>query len=161
CLRSKTELDEECVSSLRNAAQIYRGDLLEGLYQDWCLIERERLQNMYLIMLDRLIGYCETVRDYEVGSDFCSRILHIYPARKRTHHEMMRLYYLSGDRSAALRQFDRCLEALKKELDVRPTRGTLELCEQIRADQLDFTPVAPSRPVDVSSASLSEVLSRL
>jgi DNA-binding SARP family transcriptional activator len=160
-LRSKTELDEECVSSLRSAAQIYRGDLLEGLYQDWCLIERERLQTMYLIILDRLIGYCETVMDYEVGIDYCSRILKIDPARERTHQQMMRLYYLSGDRTAALRQFDRCLEALKKELDVRPTRSTLALCAQIRADQLDFTPAASSWPVDVSSASLSDVLSRL
>jgi len=161
CLRSKTDLDEECISSLRSAAQIYRGDLLEGLYQDWCLIERERLQNMYLIMLDRLIGSCEAVGDYEVGIDYCSRILQIDPARERTHQQMMRLYYLSGDRTAALRQFDRCLEALKKELDVRPTRSTLALCEQIRADQLDFTPVVASQPVDVSSASLSDVLSRL
>jgi DNA-binding SARP family transcriptional activator len=161
CPRSKTELDEECVSSLRSAAQLYRGDLLEGVYQDWCLIERERLQNMYLTILDRLIRHCETVRDYEVGIDYCSRILQIDPARERTHQQMMRLYYFSGDRTAALRQFDRCLEALKKELDVRPTRSTLALCQQIRADQLDFMPVAPSRPVDVSSASLPDVLSHL
>jgi DNA-binding SARP family transcriptional activator len=160
-LRSKTELDEECVSPLREAAQIYRGDLLEGLYQDWCLIERERLQDMYLIILDRLIGYCEKIMDYEVGIDYCSRILKIDPARERTHQQMMRLYYFSGDRTAALRQFDRCLEALKKELDVRPTRSTLALYEQIRADQLDFMTVAPSQPVDVSSASLPDVLSRL
>jgi DNA-binding SARP family transcriptional activator len=161
CLRSGRELDEECVSSLRGAAQLFCGDLLEGLYQDWCLIERERLQNMYLIILDRLIRHCEATGDYEAGIDYCSRILQIDPARERTHQQMMRLYYLSGDRTAALRQFDRCLEALKKELDVRPAGSTLALCERIRADQLDYTPAARSQPVDGPSASLPDVLSRL
>ena len=37
---------------------VYRGDLLEGCYQDWCLFERERLQNAYLAMLDKLMVRC-------------------------------------------------------------------------------------------------------
>jgi DNA-binding SARP family transcriptional activator len=161
CLRSERELNERCVDALRGAAQIYRGDLLEGWYQDWCLCERERLQNMYLNMLDKLIGHCETTGAYEVGLDYCSHILHIDPARERAHQQTMRLYYLSGDRTSALRQFDRCLRALKKELDVRPTRRTLALYEQIRADRLDYASTEAAQPVEASAATLPDALSRL
>ncbi len=37
------------------AVRLYRGHLLEGWYQDWCLAERERLHNIYLILLDKLL----------------------------------------------------------------------------------------------------------
>jgi DNA-binding SARP family transcriptional activator len=48
----------------------------------------------------------------------------------------MRLYYRAGDRTAALRQFERCITALCEELDVRPGKRTLVLYDQIRKDQM-------------------------
>ena len=38
---------------LRAHASVYDGDLFDGCYQDWCLLERERLQNVYLVLLDK------------------------------------------------------------------------------------------------------------
>ena len=35
---------------------LYRGDLLTGWYQDWCLIERERYQCMFVSLLDKLMA---------------------------------------------------------------------------------------------------------
>ena len=49
----------------------------------------------------------------------------------------MRLHYLAGDRTAALRQYERCLIALREELQVPPAQATEDLCKQIRADHLD------------------------
>jgi DNA-binding SARP family transcriptional activator len=61
-LKSKHALDETVANRLREAAQLYRGGFLEGHWHDWCLFERERLQNMYLVMMDKLIvssaGFC-------------------------------------------------------------------------------------------------------
>ena len=49
----------------------------------------------------------------------------------------MRLYYLAGDRTAALRQYQQCAAALDEELGVRPAQRTVRLYEQIRLDQVD------------------------
>jgi DNA-binding SARP family transcriptional activator len=38
------ELDRASAGMLQQAVDLYRGDLLEGWYQEWCLYERERLQ---------------------------------------------------------------------------------------------------------------------
>jgi len=46
------KLEQNTVETLQDVVRLYQGDLLEGWYQDWCLYERERLQQMYLIMLD-------------------------------------------------------------------------------------------------------------
>ena len=159
------ELGAERVQSLKAAVRLYQGDLLAGWYQDWCLFERERLQNMYLAMLDKIMDSCEARSDYETGLAYGTRILYYERARERTHRRLMRLYHLAGDRTAALRQYDRCVAALNEELDVKPARRTVALFENIRADNLNGpTPTAAetntATPQTVTSA-LPEVLARL
>jgi DNA-binding SARP family transcriptional activator len=130
------QLNAERVEALHSAVRLYKGDLLEGCYQDWCLYERERLQGMYLAMLDKLSGYSEARGDYESGLEFGLRILRYDRARECTHRRMMRLYYLAGDRTGALHQYERCVAALNEELAVKPAQSTVALHEQIRADRL-------------------------
>jgi DNA-binding SARP family transcriptional activator len=131
---------------LEEAIQLYRGDLLEGWYQDWCLYERERLQNVYLSMLDKMMGYCEANGLAEKGLTYGDRILAQDRARERTHRRQMRLRYLAGDRTGALRQYERCVAALQEELAVKPSAITVELYEQIRADSLDLNSSPPPAP---------------
>ena len=101
---SATQLNEAQARQLKDAVALYRDDLLTGWYQDWVLFERERLQNEYLLLLDKLIAYSELHHEYEQSQTYAGHILRYDPARERTHRQLMRLYYLSGDRTAALRQ---------------------------------------------------------
>jgi len=153
---------------LKEAVDLYRGELLEGWYQDWCLFERERLQNAYLIMLEKLMCYCERHAEYEAGLDYGERSLRLDRAHERAHRAMMRLHYLNGNRAAALRQYMRCEAALREELNVRPSAQTLTLLAQIRADQdqeLPPTHLKEATPVlqglATSGAKLAEILGRL
>jgi DNA-binding SARP family transcriptional activator len=151
CLRSDEPLNDESAQVLDDAVHLYKDDLLVGWYQDWCLYERERYQNMYLLMLDKLVGYCEANRNYTAGVEYSARILHYDPAHERAHQQMMRMYHLAGDRTAALRQFDRCVESLKKELNVAPAQSTLALWEQICADHVEQP--LPASPLAVAEPS--------
>jgi DNA-binding SARP family transcriptional activator len=129
-------LDPSSVQQVREAIQLYRGDLLEGCYYDWCLIERERFQGMYLALLDRMMDYSEACGEYEAGQTYGAEILRYDLAREHTHRRLMRLYYLSGNRTAALRQFERCAAALHDELNAQPAKHTLDLYHQICADDV-------------------------
>jgi DNA-binding SARP family transcriptional activator len=130
------ELDPPAAQELRAAAQLYRADLLEGCYNDWCLFERERLQSMYLGMLDRLMDYAECCGEYDAGIGYGTTILRYDAAREHTHRRLMRLHYAAGNRTAALRQFERCAAALREELGAQPARQTLDLRDHILADDL-------------------------
>jgi len=145
-----SQLDESTAEALQRAVELYRGELLPGCYLDWCLYHRERLQNMYLTMLDLLMAYSELHSQYAAGKEFGERSLQEDPARERTYVRLMRLDCLSGDRAGALRRFQKCAAALREELDVSPSRSTLELCEQIRSDNL---PV-PARAGSIATPDL-------
>jgi DNA-binding SARP family transcriptional activator len=127
------DLTPSLAQALHDAVDLYQSDLLEGCYDDWCLFERERLQAIYLLALDKLTSYCEAQHAYEAGLEYGMRILRYDRARERTHRRIMRLYYLAGDRTAALRQYERCVQALTEELGVEPAERTVALYRRIRA----------------------------
>lgn len=128
------ELDFHAFHLLEQAVSLYQGDLLEDCYEDWCLFERERFQNIYLAVLDKLMDYCEARRQYETGLAYGQRLLRCDIARERTHRRLMRLHYLAGDRTAALRQYQRCQAVLASELGVRPSQQTVKLHQEIQAE---------------------------
>ena len=84
------DLDSQKAQTLQAAVRLYGGELLEGYYQDWCVYERERLQNMHLAILDKLMNYCEAHRLYEDGLFYGACVLRYDRARERTHRRMMR-----------------------------------------------------------------------
>lgn len=147
------------VSRLEEAVRLYRGDLLEGWYQDWCLYERERLQQMWLAILDKLLAYCEAHGLYEDGLAYGSLALRCDRAREKTHRRVMRLHYLAGDRTSAVRQHQRCVASLEHELGVSPSERTQALHRRIMAG----SPVEPGEasPAPTPGPSGSGPFSRL
>jgi DNA-binding SARP family transcriptional activator len=130
------DLDRQTFRTVQDAVSLYKGDLLEGCYQDWCIYERERLKDMYFALVYKLMGYCESNQKYEAGIVYGKKLLGLDPARESTYLRLMRLHYLAGDRTAAIRQFESCQDALKQELNIKPGLRTLELYRQIRNDHL-------------------------
>jgi DNA-binding SARP family transcriptional activator len=128
------QLSVEDFEAMQSAVDLYRGDLLEGWYQDWCIFERERFQMMNLMLLDKLVQYCEIHREYDAGLSYGWQILRHDHAYERAHRQIMRLYYMSGDRTQALHQYERCVIALREELGVEPSARTKRLYEQIQLD---------------------------
>jgi DNA-binding SARP family transcriptional activator len=155
------EFDSQRTQTVQGAIDLYRGDLLEGWHQDWCVYERERFRNMYLVMLDKLMGHCEASRDCENGLFYGSLILRYEKARERTYRRLMRLHYLAGDRTAALRQYERCVAVLDEELGVIPGKRTRALYEQLRSDCFGDAVPSPIWVDETADFSLLEVLGHL
>jgi DNA-binding SARP family transcriptional activator len=130
-------LTDTQVQALEAAAVLYRGDLIETWYQDWCVYERDRLRLTYLAMLDQLMSHCEARGHYAKGMAFGQFVLRYDAARESTHRQLMRLYYRAGDRTTALRQYDRCAAALAKHFNLAPSRETIDLYHQVRSDRLE------------------------
>ncbi len=160
------ELDAQKAQALHDAVQLYRGSMLEGCYEDWCLYDRERLQNMYLAMLEKLMSYCEVHGGYDAAVLYGMRVISCDRVRERVYRRLMRLHYLNGDRAAALRQYEQCSAALDEELGVKPSKRTVALYKQILMEQLvepepTFTPGGAQPVLEVSASPLMELLGQL
>ena len=129
-----SRFSDEQAELIGHVVSLYRDNLLQGWYQDWCLFKREQFLQMYLNLCDKLIRYCTANGAYESGIAYGNNILGHDQAREHTHRQLMRLYYLSGNRTEAIRQFRRCVQALHDELGVAPARLTEHLYQQICAD---------------------------
>lgn len=106
------------------AADLYRGDLLPGLYDEWLEPERERLSRLYESTLERLIAAAEDRRDFADAIRFAERRLARDELREASYQNLMRLQARIGDRAAALRTYERCAEILRRELGVEPGPAT-------------------------------------
>jgi DNA-binding SARP family transcriptional activator len=140
------ELTDVEAQALEAAVVLYRGDLIEAWYPDWCVHERNRLQLTYLAILEQLMSHCEARRRYAKGIAYGQCILRHDPARECTHRHLMRLYYQAGDRTTALRQYDRCVAAMAKHFDLEPSRETVTLYHQVRGDRLAEPAIQAAEP---------------
>lgn len=128
-----TQPSEEQAAHLRAAVELYRGDLLEGMWDEWCLFERERLRLRYLDALERLMRHHEARGEWVQAAFRARGLLAHDPLREHVHRALMRFHAHAGDPAAALRQFDRCSRLLRRELDLPPAPETLALRDEIRA----------------------------
>lgn len=156
------EMSATSAATVSSAVELYHGDLLDGWYQDWCLFERERIQNLYLSLIEKLMGYYEHNHEYERGVQCGAELLHFDRTREDTYRRLMRMHFQAGDRATALRQYERCVIALREELNVGPSVPTVDLYERIRSNHaLDAAGSSTQDAARGEGQLLHEVLARL
>lgn len=131
--RSPEDLAASDIAALESSLQLYTGDLLEGIFDDWALREREYLRYLYLRALSFLMGYYRQQGIYEQSIVCGQKILAMDPLREEIHRELMRLYQASGQRALAVRQYENCSQVLRAELGIAPMPETSALYELIAA----------------------------
>lgn len=130
-------LTPEGAADLEQAVELYRGELLDGIFEDWCLYDRERFRLMYLNALSKLLTFHEHHASYEQGLVWGQHLLRCDPTREKVHRQMMRLYWLLGDHSEALAQYKCCVQILREELGIQPMAKTRYLHKQMARNQFD------------------------
>jgi DNA-binding SARP family transcriptional activator len=128
---------------------------LADCYEDWCIVERERLQTLYLRALAKLMAYKTEQAEYDVAIDCARRILGCDPLREEVHRDLMRLHLNAGQPAAALRQYRLCESLLRDELAVEPAPETRSLLAPILGAaspmELPAAPLPRAMPRDVAS----------
>ena len=130
------DLSDASIHQMRLAIALHQEVLLPDNYDTWCLRERERLLSLCIVMLEKLMEYDETHRDYEAARRYGLRILDFDRTSEITHQKLMNLYYFLGQRVEALKQYRQCETALLEELGAQPSKSTQALYQRILLDQL-------------------------
>ncbi|MCA9873859.1 MAG: hypothetical protein KC441_09395 [Anaerolineales bacterium] len=148
---------------LREAVTLYTGEFMAGFmvsdapdFEEWILVQRERYRQGAIQALDQLTAICLEQKDHQAGIEYAQQLLAIDPWREEAHQQLMQLYALAGQRSAALRQYEICREVLAEELGIEPSPQTKALMQQIRDGERAET-LAYKRPLPAPTASTPAV----
>jgi len=150
-LQAKPPEHQEILHQLEEAVELARGAFLEGFslpscsaFEEWALVEGERLQRLAMEALERLSDWHEKQGNVERALEYAWRQVELEPWREEAHQQVMRLLALGGQRSAALAQYETCRGVLVEELGVEPGAETTQLYERIRDGELETSAVAPA-----------------
>jgi DNA-binding SARP family transcriptional activator/predicted ATPase len=144
-------------AALERGAALYRGELLEGLalheapFEEWLLAERERLRELALEALAKLLRHQRTTGATEAALQTALRLLALDRLQEPVHRAVMRLYVQLGRRASALRQYQICVGILRRELSVEPETTTKQLYQEILRQR-------PSHAGDVEGRATTHVV---
>lgn len=152
------------IAGLETAVSLYRGDLLEGIYDDWCLYDRERLRLMYISTLNKLMVCYGLAQAYDHAIEYGKRLLLLDNTLEKVHRRLMLLYWMNGDRKSALTQYKLCYQILRDELGSNPMRETQELYRQMLHDRIDLREwseiLGSSNPLSIDASTATDPICR-
>jgi two-component SAPR family response regulator/CheY-like chemotaxis protein len=124
---------ENAIEDYHNAISLYKGDFLQNVvFEDWCDPIRENMKETYLAILGRLSFYSANQERYAQTINLSKKMLEKDNCLEEAHRLLMLSYNKLGMRDKAVRQFQKCKESLLKELEVKPSKSTMELFNKIR-----------------------------
>jgi DNA-binding SARP family transcriptional activator len=132
------EEEDTKLALLREAVDLYRGEFLSGFYlkdspafDDWQFVQQESLRERCTTALDRLVDSYSARGRYREAIELGHKALSLDPLAEGAHRRLMRLYGLTGETAAAIRQYKRCRAGLLEELGTEPEPETVSLYRRI------------------------------
>ncbi len=148
----------------QTAVQLYRGEFLQEFYirqapdfDNWLQEQRTWFHNQAVTAHNAWASYLQAQNSYDEGIRVARQLLTLEPTREASHRLLMELLARSGQRTAALHQFEQCQELLASELGVDVSAETAVLHEQIRSGKYDKVTITPARPHPHTAAPLNSL----
>jgi len=132
----KESRKQDATIEYEKAVGLYRGDyLIEDLYEDWTMVERERLANAYIDLLGRLAIYYMGVGQQQESIRACYKVLEKDRCHEDSYRLLMQCYARLGLRARALHQYRMCEQILSQEYGTSPSPETRSLYMRLLKDE--------------------------
>lgn len=146
-------VEPQTVEGLLTAVNLYRGDFLQGFhlphaapFAEWQELWQERLHETAVRQMDALAELCLRQQRWETGLEVTQRLLILEPWRESAHRLRMLLLAHSGQREAALAQYELCQRTLATEFGIEPMSQTQSVHRQILAGEIGEVAVDLAAP---------------
>ena len=122
--------------SLERAIGLWRGPFLADItapepeLEQWLSEQREYFSSRHIATMDRLVPLLEGA----ARIDMARRLVQADNLRETSHRLLMEAYYAAGERSQALRHYDKIRKLLREELGVEPSPEIEDLRNKIAAN---------------------------
>jgi predicted ATPase/DNA-binding SARP family transcriptional activator len=131
-LLENTPLAGATADGLMQALSAYRGQLLPGFYEDWILIERNRLHMLFESRIARLLEILQAEGRWEEVLHWGMHWVAVEQWSEPAYRALISAYANTGDISKAAATYERFSQGLQKELGVSPSEQTRELVKRLK-----------------------------
>jgi DNA-binding SARP family transcriptional activator len=121
-------------AALTAAAEVYRGELLPGFFDEWVLAERQRLAEAHQRVLSELIHCLEQTGDYPQAMQWARRAVAADPLREEGRQALIPLLAFQGETEAAREQYRQFEQHLASEMATAPSREIRAFIERLDTD---------------------------
>ncbi|MEV7731569.1 bacterial transcriptional activator domain-containing protein [Streptomyces sp. NPDC088921] len=108
-------------------ASLFEQDLLPNWWDDWLVVERERIRQTRLHALEALSALWLCQKRYAEAVDTALAAVHAAPLRESAHRAVILAHLAEGNGVEAVRQFEACRAILHQELGVPPSAALTNL----------------------------------
>jgi len=122
---------DRCIGLYEKAVTVYRGEFMQGSYEDWVEEQRAYYREQYLRMLESLAAVAEKKQEFVAAMDLAQKILRDDPFREDIHCLVMRAHAALGNRVAVKEQYETLRGLLQKELGVEPAMQTQKTLSEL------------------------------
>jgi len=134
-----------CLDDLSPTDLRLGGELLPGWYDDWVLLERERLRQLRMHALETLADRLAAVGRYGEAVEAACAAVYVEPLRESAHRTLIRVHLAEGNTLEAMNAYEACRQLLAEELGVVPSRQLSDLVRNLPALRRPRHPVPPER----------------
>ncbi|HEX8494280.1 MAG TPA: BTAD domain-containing putative transcriptional regulator [Pyrinomonadaceae bacterium] len=122
---------ERCLKLYEEAIALYRGEFMQGSYDEWVEEQRSYYSEQYLRMLEALASAAQKTEEWLRSLQLAQEILRNDPFREDIHCMMMRAHAGQGNRVAVKEQYENLRRLLRKELGVEPAAETQKMYREL------------------------------
>ncbi len=112
------------LQSLTSSLSLYQGELLPGFYDDWIVLERERIQAIFESRMEQLVEKLVEAERWTAVQEQCERWLALGNAPEPAYRSLMLSYSARGDMAKVSSIYQRCLDELRDQFGVEPSAET-------------------------------------
>ena len=122
---------EAFVGAYEAAVALYRGEFMQGSYDEWVEEQRSYYREQYLRLLEILAQTAQKSEEWARSLSLAQNILREDPFREDVHCMVMRAHARQGNRVAVRERYGALRKLLRKELGVEPAAETQRVYKEL------------------------------
>ena len=131
-IKEKNGDTKRALSLYETSAKLYQGDFLkEDLYEPWAQIKREELRLKYIDLLYKTAQLYESIGTANKAIGCYRKVVQSDSFSEKAYQRLMTLYSNRGMRSAAVKIYEECKNALLTGLGTEPDEITTSIYKKI------------------------------
>jgi WD40 repeat protein/DNA-binding SARP family transcriptional activator len=124
------------LDELLNVVTVYKGELLPGFYDEWIVLERERLQAVFEQRMSLLLQRLVQAGRWSDALGWSESWIALGGVPEPAYRALMVAHAGLGDLSSVAATYQRCVETLRREIDVEPSKQTQELYQKLATGEM-------------------------